>query len=104
MTVRRVKSLGFVWVMYRSGTWNRQAKNKLEGKTAMAYGKNKPQDDLQMSKLPAKPSGEDYTSLFPKHKLLSNNSGSPVVNLLLILLQAVLVVASGRGLKIPSFY
>lgn len=44
-TVRRVKSLGFVRVVYHSGTWNWQAKNKSEGETATAYGKNKPQDD-----------------------------------------------------------
>jgi len=57
-----------------------------------------------MSKLPAKPSGEGYTFHFPKRKLLSNNSRSPVVSLLLILLQAISVVASGHGLMITSFY
>lgn len=62
-TVGRVKFLGSVQVTYHSSTWNRQAKNKLAGKTATAYGKNKPRDDLQMSKLPAKPGreGTPYT-------------------------------------------
>lgn len=59
--IHRVQPLCLVWFMYHSSTWNRQAKNKLEGKTATAYGKTKPQDHLQRSKLPAKPGGEDYT-------------------------------------------
>lgn len=49
-TIRRAKPLGFMRVVGHIGTWNGQAENKLEGKTATASGKNKPQGDLQMSK------------------------------------------------------
>lgn len=98
----RVKSPGFVWVVHHRVPGTGRLKVIWKGNSNSVW-KKQTTGWFTDDPVPCKAQWERLYLMLSKTQLVSNNSCSSVVKLLVILLKAILVVASGCGLTIISF-